>query len=471
MKHYKLNLFLVAMMMAAFFMSCTQQQPAPVQPKNVIVFVGDGMGFNYVDATSLYFYGKTGQLLFEGPDWVQVASATYPAIMKPGEEPVYAGGYNPRKAWEDPDYLHKDYTDSGASGTALSTGFSTYYGSIGIGVNGDTLQHISSFAKDIGKAAGVITSVQISHATPASFVAHNEHRNNYAEIGRQMILKSRMDVIMGAGHPLYDNDGMPAEGRFRFVGGEELWSQLTEGEGRTSFVIDDSEYVLADINGDGQPDAWTLITDSARISDVAAGSYLPARSLGIPQVHSTLQQSRSGEEEYLLPWEKARLAGMPTLEQMTRAAVNVLNQNQNGFFLMVEGGAIDWAGHDNHGGRMIEEMEDFIASVKSAVEWVETYSSWDETLIIVTSDHETGMLLGPNGENPAYGPETTNTIGSLPPMSWHSGSHTNSLVPFYAKGKGSELFVRLADNHDPVRGEFLRNTDVAKGLFLLWDKK
>ncbi len=79
---------------------------------------------------------------------------------------------------------------------------------------------------------------------------------------------------------------------------------------------------------------------------------------------------------------------------MVEGALNVLDDNPKGFFLMVEGGAIDWAGHSNLSGRLIEEEGDFLDAVSAVIEWVDTQSSWNDTLLIVTGDHETGYLTG-----------------------------------------------------------------------------
>lgn len=449
--------------------SCSQTQKESNIPTNVILLIGDGMGYNHVDATSIYFFGETGQLTFEGPEWLKIAQSTYPAIIKTGSEKVFATGYNPRAAWNDTAYLKRDYTDSGAAGTALSTGFKTYLGSIGIGIEGDTLLNATQHAKAIGKSAGVVTSVQLSHATPAAFSAHNESRNNYEQIARQMILESKLDVIIGCGHPFFNNSGLPAELDYKYVGGADVWRQLSQEEPVTKFTIENKTYQIADINGDGHSDPWKLITDIKDFSEIASGNNLPTRLIGIPRVHTTLQQSRAGSEE-LLPFAHPKTPEIPTLELMTMAALSILNQNPNGFFLMVEGGAIDWAGHDNHPGRMIEEMEDFVNTITSVVDWVETHSSWEETLVVITSDHETGMLWGEADGSNVLTPVKNNGKGQLPGLEWYSGDHTNALVPVYARGKGSEIYRSFADEYDPVRGPFIQNTEIPKAVFLLWGK-
>jgi len=122
---------------------------------------------------------------------------------------------------------------------------------------------------------------------------------------------------------------------------------------------------------------------------------------------------------------------------MTRGALNVLDNDADGFFLMVEGGAIDWAGHANQSGRLIEEQADFNEAVAAVCDWVEQNSSWSETLVIVTGDHETGYLTGTAG---VYDAVLNNGQGNMPTLAWNSGDHTNQLIPFYAKGAGAEIF-------------------------------
>jgi alkaline phosphatase len=465
----KIWILLAVFLSSMILFSCGQQETQSDAPKNVIIFIGDGMGFNHVDAASIYLFGETGSLVFEAEEWRKFAQATYPAFIRMDSVVIAAAGYNPRDAWSDTAYLKRDYTDSGAAGTALATGYKTYNGAIGMSVYADTLKNLTQLAKEIGKAAGVVSSVQISHATPAAFSAHNIHRRNYDQIARQQILESGLDVLMGCGHPMYSNDGISAEPDFRYVGGAELWSQLDGTEPAITFMVENQQYVLLDVNGDFEPDAWTLITDSTDFATIASGQNLPDRLLGIPQVRSTIQQSRRGNEE-LMPFQRPFTPGVPSLEQMTLAAVNVLHQNSDGFFLMVEGGAIDWAGHDNHPGRMIEEMDDFNNSIKAVVDWVEKNSSWDETLIVVTSDHETGMLWGETDGSDVLTTLKNNGKGQLPAMNWFSDDHTNALVPVYVRGKGSEIFGFLADETDPVRGPFVQNTEIAQGIFLLWNR-
>ena len=135
---------------------------------------------------------------------------------------------------------------------------------------------------------------------------------------------------------------------------------------------------------------------------------------------------------------------------------------------MIEGGAVDWANHANLLGRMIEEQDDFNNSYDAVIEWINTNSNWDESLVIVTSDHETGYLWGPDSGAPdTFNPIVDNGAGNMPGFEYYSSNHTNSLVPLYAKGIGSELFENYAVNEDSVRGFYIDNTNIAHVIFEL----
>ncbi|MDX9942722.1 MAG: alkaline phosphatase [Bacteroidales bacterium] len=439
-------------------------------PKNIIFFIGDGMGYNHVLAANYFEYGHEKAQPYEQDDWTRVASATYPAVIKQGEdETLFSNGYSPRLAWSDPSYNTTDYTDSGAGGTALSTGRKTYNGSIGIGLDGDTLTLLSEVAKTLGKSAGVVSSVHMSHATPASFSTHNHYRGNYEEIARYMLFNTRLDLILAPGNPDFSDDAKASENNDRYVGGREIWQQLSANDGRIEFNAGPQSFRVKDSNGDGQPDPWTLIQTREDFVKLASGAG-PARVLGIPQVNSTLQQGRSKGDNETLPYSRPLLENIPSLTEMTRAALNVLSQNDKGFFVMIEGGAIDWASHDNHMGRLIEEQIDLNNSIKAAIDWVETNSSWEETLIIITADHETGYLTGPAHPEQVNAPVVNNGKGRLPQAKFNFGNHTNTLVPLYVKGPGQELFRLAAGEKDPVRGPYLQNVQIPQTIFLMWGK-
>jgi alkaline phosphatase len=442
---------------AAFLFSCAltskrQFSVSAGQPsvKNIILMIGDGMGYNHVQAGSLFLYGQSdGQPYHAFP--VRVAMSTYAA----------EGRYDPQGFWADYASAGAGATDSAAAATAMATGSKTYRYAIGLDVQRRKLRNVVEAAEESGRATGVVTSVPVSHATPAGFVAHNPTRKNVEEIAREMIDESALEVLMGCGHPWYDRNGKKRSepDSFRAVGGQSTWEALEKGASG------------GDSDGDGSPDPWSLIQDRQAFR-ILAGGETPKRVLGLARVERTLQQERGeSSEEYSgagkTAFAEPLIDTVPTLAEMTQAALNVLDNDADGFFLMVEGGAIDWASHANQSGRMIEEQIAFDHAVDRVIAWVETHSSWNETLLIVTADHETGFLNGP-GRSDQPNPLVGRGLLRQPDMQWQSADHTNSLVPFFAKGAGAEAFRRhLLPEPDPVRGPYLDNTAVAQVLMSL----
>lgn len=432
-------------------MTLAQQNDKPKKPlaKNLIVMISDGWSYNHLEAASYYEYGKDARQIYNRFPF-NAAMTTYMAYDE--GDPCYGQGYEPALAWSDFDYVKSCFTDSAAAATALSSGIKTYSGAIGVDLNENPVLHALELAESLGKATGVVSSVEFSHATPAAFVAHNISRNNYAEIAQEMVYDSATDVIMGCGHPFFDQDGLPTAmpNTFKYVGGESTWWDLVAGTAG------------GDADDDGVDDPWVLIDSRAEFQALAGGPT-PKRVIGVAPIYQTLQVNRSGDA-YAEPFVVPMIETVPTLEEMTMAALNILDDDPDGLFLMVEGGAIDWASHGNQSGRMIEEQLDFERSVEAVVDWVSANSDWGETLLIVTGDHETGYLTGP-GSDPTWEPIVNNGAGNLPGMEWHSVNHTNSLMVISAKGDAARLLNWLADGKDPMYGDYVDNTDVARILF------
>lgn len=418
------------------------------QAKNIIVMIGDGMGYNHSQAASLFLYGEPGGQPYNAFP-VQVGMSTFPE----------GGRYDPATFWEDFSASVDGATDSAAAATAMATGSKTYQHAIGVDTQRRALRNVVEAAEASGRATGVITSVPFSHATPAGFVTHNPSRKNYEEIARDMLEASGLEVLMGCGHPWYDDNGhkQKVPSSYRYVGGEKIWEALQQGTlGR-------------DCDGDGKNDPWRLIQERQSFLNLAEGKT-PKRVVGIAQVGQTLQQKRSdggSDTAFSQPF----IQSVPTLAEMTRGALNVLDDDPDGFFLMIEGGAIDWASHANQAGRMIEEQVAFDRAVACVIEWVETHSSWQETLLIVTADHECGFLNGAGPVN-RWNPLINHGVGQQPAMQWHSRGHTNSLVPLFAKGAGADL-LKNYDQHevDPIRGRYVDNTAIGQLVMSLLTKR
>ena len=232
-------------------------------------------------------------------------------------------------------------TDSAASGTALATGNKTYNGAIGITADGTPCSSVAQWAKDAGYAVGISTTVPINHATPAAFYAHQKSRNNYDEIAQEMHLYS-FDFFAG-GDPVYNGDR------------NELYKRYRK-----------SDYAIA--RGIKQFDAMCNNADRMMLFQSEVLTQLP---YSIDQSNDDLN-----------------------LAQITKAGIEFLTEKSDkGFFFMIEGGKIDYASHSNDAATMIKEVLNFDAAIKVALDFYNEHS--DETLIVVTADHETGgFVLG-----------------------------------------------------------------------------
>lgn len=404
-------------------------------PKNVILMVCDGWGYNQIAATDAYSGTKAPYL-----------SADFSSYAMKTNSASNSAGYNSTSAWVSDglgglkpnfDYFKSGSgaTDSAAAITAFMTGVKTYDGRINWSTSGQKISTFADYAKSAGHAVGAITTVTWSHATPSGVMAHNISRSNYLELANEMV-NSSMDVILGAGNPGYDDNSNTAINDSIYVGGAATWNALKNGTA-------------------GGVNPWTLVVDRSAFQALAVGAT-PNRVLGTIKSYTTAQQARTGNVQVVDI--AGRKTVVPTLSEMSRAALNVLDNDPDGFFLMIEGGAVDYANHAKQKGRLIEELLDFNLAVNAVVDYVNTNSSWENTLLIVTGDHECGLLLGPNGQTSIV----NSGVGNMPGMTYYSGSHSNQLIPLFARGAGSELFAQYALGSDLVRGKYIDNTDVFK---------
>lgn len=442
------------------------------KPKNIILMINDGVGYNQIAAAN-YYTGKT-QAYEAFP--VVLSHSNYPLIST--EEAtslnVWDNSYQSSLAWTDPLYLRNrtNATCSGASGTAIASGTKTYYYSLGVDVHQNAVNTIARHAKEIGKSAGVCANIPISDATPAVFFANNVSRNNGGEIYKQLILESKADVIIGGGHPEYDKHGvLKTTPNYSSTGDSFIWEGLTQGAVDYQTSSNSGWTSVQDCDGDGQPDPWTLVDDSASICSLITGPT-PKRLLAIVPVENTMQFYRTGINANEVHFDDYN-NGMPELWQLALVALNTLDNNPEGFFVMIEGDAADNAGHSNYKGRLIEEQITFNIAVDTVIEWIEANGGWDENLLIITSDHETGLLLGPNFNTDSIALNhyqiVDNGVGNIPGMEFYATHHSNQLVPLFAKGAGAELFNSYADERDYVRGNFINNSEIAQVMFSLWD--
>jgi alkaline phosphatase len=227
------------------------------------------------------------------------------------------------------------------------------------------------------KSTGLVTTTYVTNATPAAFGAHEPSRDNLAEIATDYLTQTRPTVLFGGG-----------------------------GNGISPGLAADAGY--------------TVVTTSAELEslDTEATSMVSGQ-FGVGP----------------MPYEYNGLSDLPHLSEMTSKALQILDNDSDGFFLMVEGGRIDHAGHDNDIARGILEIIAFSKAVQTVLDWAQAHPS---TLILVAGDHETGALTV----------EQNNGKDVLPTVTWSTPEHTEADVPVFAWGINGELVHGLMDNTD-----------------------
>ncbi len=465
----RMLLAILSLLLLDVFQSAAQEQGL-ARPKNMIVMISDGCGYHHILATDYFMDGRAGSQVYESFP-IRLGMSNFPARISDSSALIPPDkGYLPDSAWSSFSYPLHGWTDSAPAATTMATGQKTYNASIGMDIQYQPMVNITQRAEALGKSTGVVTTVPISHATPAGFTAHNKLRNHYREIALEMLLDTRLDVIMGCGHPDYDSKGNPitAQKDYQYVGGKAAWDALLNGAEVFIESSPSGNTKVKDADGDGKADPWTLIQDREDFVKLSKGK-VPARVLGVARTYYTLQQERKGKID-TLPFAIPFIENVPTLKEMAAGAIHVLENNQHGFFLMIEGGAVDWAGHNNELSRLIEEEESFNETVSEVIHWIDSHGGWNETLLIVTADHESGYITGPGEKDPSpiTNPLINNGKGKVPGMRFNTKEHTNQLVPFFAKGAGCEIFLKAIQGADPVRGSYIDNAEMGKRLFELW---
>ena len=289
-------------------------------PKYVFYFIGDGMGINQAIGTCEY----------------NEATGYGPAVVNFTQFPVrgFVTTYSANSL----------VTDSAAAGTALATGVKTYNSAIGLNMDEKPVSNLTEWAKAAGYGTGVITSVGINHATPASFFAHARARSNYEEIAVQY-MTAQVDFGAGGG----------------FI--------VEKKTGNTPAYFEDM----------ARKAGITVLHGPAQFKDV---EKLQGRVLCL-----------SGKEQNKLPYAIDRKEDDTRLRDFVDAGIRYLSAHfsDKGFFMMVEGGEIDNGGHANDAAACFQELNDFASAIDLALDFYALHP--DETLILVTADHETGGLM------------------------------------------------------------------------------
>jgi alkaline phosphatase len=310
-------------------------------PRNVVLFIGDGMSTpqRMVAEEFLRKSGKGPLAMNSLPCHATVCTYSASSLV----------------------------TDSAAAATAIACGVKTTNGTLGLDANGARVESCAEAARDSGRKVGIMTSVSINHATPAGFYAHRGHRSMLYEIGLDLV-NSKFDLFMGGG----------LAGANSRTDSPEYAGNLYEMAASKGWIVAEGRNGFSDLEG--------------RLS---AGN--------LPDGAGVWWRSGEQAQPYAIDM---RGEDMPRLPEMTRFALDYLHcrasegGEDKGFFLMVEGGRIDWAGHSNDAAANLRDVLELDEAVKVALAFQRENP---DTLIIVTGDHETGgMSLGFSGTGYAF---------------------------------------------------------------------
>lgn len=403
-------------MLIAFSASCLFAQPSENKlnktssnPENkakyVFYYIGDGMGLAHVSITEAYKATKKGKI---------------------GSEPLLFTQF-PYLGLQTNYSASNIITCSSASGTALASGYKTKNAMVGMKPDSTNVHQISYKLKELGYRIGIMSTVTLDNATPACFYAHNISRKNYYEISMEL----------------------PQSG-FDFFGGGGF-------EGASSKKVENPK-----------KDIYEQIDRYGYTVAYGTADYKAKKDFGVTNKMILLQPDKENADK-ILPFAYERKESDLTLAQLVESAIDFLYEpDGKGFFMMAEGGKIDWSAHSNDVAGVIFETLDFDDAIKVAYDFYTQHP--DETLIVITADHETGGLgLGRKGyvydlsridelvEPLRKGKITLNDfikkdnlakIDSITRIGWTTKSHTGIHIPIYAIGAGSELFAGRMNNTD-----------------------
>ncbi len=342
-----------------FFLFCLAGWVGSVSaaPKNIIVFIGDGMGPEHVRAAGYYYNGASGVFPFEGFPF-QGYLTTYSA--------------------------DNAVTDSAAAGTALATGHKANNGVISMAypanadypVQGSEMLTLLEYFKAISKSTGLVSTAYLTDATPAAFGAHESSRSNTAQIAADFYTQTHPNVLLGGG-----------------------------GNGQSTAAA--------------QTAGYTVVTTKTGL-------------LGLNPETTGPVSGQFGSSDFPYFYDGYGTT-YPRLAEMTDVALRILDNDPEGFFLMVDGGRIDDAAHANDLARAIPDVGELSAAVQVAIDWA---AGRNDTLIVVTADHETGGL----------NVVTNNGIGVYPTVTWSTTGHTATNVPAYGLGVNAGFIGGVLDN-------------------------
>lgn len=349
-----------------------------VYARNIIFMVPDGMGLADVTAARIFKGGPDGDPL------------SFELLKQVGYQRTHSA--------------NSTVTDSAAAAAAWATGQKYKNGQISWHSDVDTPKTILEIAKEKGKATGMVSTSDITHATPAAFGAHVSTRKSEGEIARQFIEETRVDVLLGGG---FANNRSSSP-----LPPEDLAALIDSATNKYGYVYADTRTEL----------------------ETATSSR---------QILGLFKKGGKTAERFRVNPKRLYPADEPTLPEMTAAALKVLSRDKDGFFLLVEGSQIDWRNHDRDINGMIAETLAFEESVRVVIEWLDAHPKrWHDTLLIVVPDHETGgfSINGPYGR--------LSKAGAIVQAGWSTGSHTAVDTMVWSEGAGSQFLGGPLDNTD-----------------------
>lgn len=310
--------------------------------KNIILVIGDGMGPAHIGLLESYARLAPNSIYQQQPSALQRLAEqgqTYLSLTSAYEALV---------------------VDSACSATQLATGVACRSEMVGLDIHGNPTKTLLELAKRKGKATGLVSDTRITHATPAAFAAHQAHRSMEAEIAQDLI-NNRVDVLLSGGLSFF----LPQDSQQLST---ELAQQIQHSGLSTTSRRQDNNNLLAQAQQQGYQLAFSA-------NELQVSQQLPVLGLFQDSVMPDAIADKNPKRTY------------PSLLEMTNKALQLLQQEPNGFVLMVEAGQIDWAAHNNDTGGLLHEMLKFDEVLGSILNWAEQRN---DTLIVVTADHETG---------------------------------------------------------------------------------
>nr|WP_235801509.1 alkaline phosphatase [Heyndrickxia acidiproducens] len=380
----------------------SQRTSGNSKAKNVILFVGDGMGVAQRNA-------------------IRLAAAGLNRDLEMNQMPV-AGLVHTSST--------SAVTDSAAAATAIASGVKTYNGAIGVDEDKNSKKTVLEAAKKAGKSTGLVTTSQLTDATPAAFGAHVANRSEQSKIAKQYLENSKIDVLLGGGEDYWYPAG--TEGVYEDHPAKDA-SEASKGtEGN---LVDRAKKL-----------GYQYVTNGNQLQQ-AKGSKL----LGLFANEEMFEQRPDGEGDIYDP--------VVSLPSMTKKAIHTLSKNKKGFFLMVEEEAIDEMAHVNNASKMLKAGKQLDESVAIAKSYAKKHP---DTLVLVLGDHESGGLAiesvnnsdeSGNGISKEDGPFEVSGTDEQFSADWTTSGHTAADIPLTAMGKGAALFSGTYENthvHDAL---------------------